>query len=75
MQEILNFFTWLQETLTSVIEFLIDFVEGLISIISLTATFVVMVPSYLSWLPSQVLSIIVVAFGIVVIYKISGREG
>lgn len=75
MQEIEQFFGWLYEALSSVIDFLISFVNDLVYIVDLTATFVLKIPIYLGWLPSQVLSIIIVCFGVVVIYKILGREG
>lgn len=70
-----QFFTWLQETVTSLVDFLISFVNDLIFVVDLTARFVTNIPSYLNWLPSECLSIIIIAFGIVVVYKILGREG
>lgn len=70
-----QFFTWLQNTVSSLIDFLISFVNDLIFVVDLTARFVINIPSYLNWLPSQCLSVIIIAFSVVVIYKILGREG
>lgn len=63
------------EAILSVIEFLIDFVRDLIDIVVLVGESVLEVPNYLSFLPVGVVSIIVVIFGVVVLYKILGREG
>lgn len=75
MEVIEQFFSWLYEALTSVMDFLTSFVNDLIYIVELTGTFVLKIPIYLGWLPSQVLSVIIVCFGVVVVYKILGREG
>lgn len=74
MEVVEQFFGWLYEALTSIMDFLISFVTDLVYIVDLTGTFVLKIPIYLGWLPSQVLSIIVVCFGIVVLYKILRRR-
>lgn len=75
IQEVSNFINWFMETVSSLVNFLVSFVEDLVYVVDLTAKFVVKIPTYLNWLPSEVLSIIVICFGIVVVYKILGREG
>lgn len=44
-------------------------------VINLLGSFFVHIPSYFSWLPSQLLTILVTLIGIVVVYKVLGREG
>lgn len=68
VQDIGNFFS-------TVIDFVISFVEDVVYVIKLTAETVAKIPDYFDWLPSSVVAIIVSAFAIVVIYKVLGREG
>lgn len=57
------------------VDFVISFVQDIVYLIGLTADFVAKIPSLFSWLPSEALSLIIIAFGIVVVYKVLGREG
>lgn len=57
------------------VQYLVDFMSDIAYVIRLTGEFVADIPQYFSWLPSQIVAIIVSLFGIVVIYKIIGREG
>lgn len=68
LQGIFDFFRML-------FEFVIDFFNDVVYIIRLTAQFVARIPSYFSWLPSEVVALIVSIFAVVVIYKVLGREG
>lgn len=56
-------------------DFVIGFFEDIVYIIRLTAAFVARIPSYFSWLPSEVVALVVSIFAVVVIYKVLGREG
>lgn len=56
-------------------QFLYDFVKDIIYMIELVGEAVAQIPDYISWLPVEVVTIIVSIFAIVVIYKILGREG
>lgn len=75
MQAILDFFTGVWNVITSLIDFVIGIVEDLVYVIGLTANFFAQIPTYFSWLPSAYVTLIVTIFGIVVIYKVLGREG
>lgn len=68
LQGIFDFFRML-------FEFVIEFFNDVVYIIRLTAQFVARIPSYFSWLPSEVVALIVSIFAVVVIYKVLGREG
>lgn len=71
LEEILDFF----DLCGDVIDFAIQMIEDSVYVIDLCASFVAKVPSYFSWLPSAAVSMIVTIFGIVVVYKVLGREG
>lgn len=75
MGAIITFFEGLADAIVGAIDFLIGFIEDIVYIVKITGEFVLQIPSYLGWLPSSVLAIIVVVFGVVVIYKVMGREG
>lgn len=68
VQDIGNFFS-------TVIDFVISFVEDVVYIIKLTAETVAKIPEFFDWLPSAVVALIVSIFAVVVIYKVLGREG
>lgn len=59
----------------SLVNFVIDMVKDLVYVITLIGKMLLKIPSYVGWLPTTCGSIIVAIFGIVVIYKILGREG
>lgn len=75
LETIKNFFLGLSNVITSLIDFVIGFVEDIVYVVKLCASFVAKIPSLFSWLPSGVLAMIVLTFSVVVIYKIMGREG
>lgn len=60
---------------TTVFDFVISLFEDLVYIVQATGKAVTSIPSLFSWLPSPVLALLITIFGVVVIYKISGREG
>lgn len=75
MDALLEFFRGIGTAITSIFDFVIGLFQDLIYMIKLLGQVVFNIPSYFSWLPAGVLSLIVVVIGIVVIYKILGREG
>lgn len=75
MQAIIDFFKAISDGISSALGFLLSFIQDTIYVIKLTGEFVSQIPTYLGWLPSSVLAIVVTVFTIVVIYKVLGREG
>lgn len=75
MKDIIEFFTGIADAITSLIDFLISFVQDIVYIVKLTGEFVLQIPSYFAWLPSEAVALLVTIFAIVVVYKIAGREG
>lgn len=75
LETIKNFFLGLTNVITSLIDFVVGFVEDIVFVVKLCASFVAKIPSLFSWLPSGVLAMIILTFSVVVIYKVMGREG
>jgi len=63
------------EFFSSIFDFVIGIFEDIAYVVKLTAEFVVKIPDYFSWLPPELVALIVTIFGVVVIYKVLGREG
>lgn len=60
--------------ITTIFDFVISLFEDLVYIVQVTGKCIASIPQVLGFLPSTVLTIFVAVFGIVVIYKIAGRE-
>lgn len=75
MEDILEFFEQLMESITSVVDFVISFFEDIVYIVQITGSVLAQIPSYFAWMPGEVVGLLVTLFAIVVIYKIAGREG
>ena len=75
LETIKNFFLGLTNVITSLIDFVVNLVEDLVYVVKLVTTFVGKIPSFFVWLPTECIVLIVALFGVVVAYKILGREG
>lgn len=75
LDTIKNVLVGIGDFFVSIYEFVIGFFRDIAYVIELTAEFVAKIPDYFDWLPAEVVALIVVIFGIVVIYKVLGREG
>lgn len=75
MKAIVDFLSGIGDGIMAVVDFVIGFFEDVVYVVKLTGEFVLQIPSYLSWLPPEVLAIVVTIFTVVVLYKILGREG
>ena len=75
MKAIINLLKGFINGITSVVDFVISMIEDIVYVVKLTAEMVLEIPSYFSWMPPAVLAIIVTIFGVVVVYKVLGREG
>ena len=75
MSAIIDFFSSIADGISAAFDFLIGIIQDLVYIVKLTAKFLVSIPSYFSWLPSEVFGILAIILSVVVIYKILGREG
>lgn len=75
LETIKDFFIGFADIVTSVVDFFIGFVQDIVFVVKLTGSFLAKVPQLFSWLPSGVVAILGLIFGIVVVYKVLGREG
>ena len=75
MKAIINFIEAIASGVKAGVQFLLDFIKDVAYVVELTAKFVAKIPDFFSFLPAELLAIIVALFAVVVIYKILGREG
>ena len=75
MRAIIGFFSGLVDVLGGIVDFVIGLIGDLVYLAQITAKAVASIPSYFSWVPPQVLALLLSIFAVVVLYKILGREG
>ena len=75
MQTIINFFGLLGDMIVGLIDFVIGLFQDLVYMVQLMGKFLANLPFYFSWLPEPLISTLIIIFGVVVVYKILGREG
>lgn len=75
MTAIIDFITGIADGVQAAIDFLLSIVQDTLFVVQITGNFVSKIPAFFDWLPAPVVAIIVSIFGVVVIYKILGREG
>lgn len=68
IQDVVSFFN-------SVWEFINQAWSELVKLVQMLKNFLGGVPAFVSFLPASLVSLIVLGFGVVVLYKIMGREG
>lgn len=69
-----DFFSMIGNFLVSVVGFVIDMVGDLVYVVSLLAKFAIEIPGYFTWLPDEIVALLMVTFTIVTIYMILGRK-
>lgn len=74
MSSIISFFQSIGDGIKAAISFLVDLVSDLVYTVKLITSMVAELPSLLSWLPAGLLTLLFTLFGVVVIYKIIGRD-
>lgn len=74
MEAIGNFLKGIGDLLMGLVDFVVGFIEDIVYMITITAKAVASIPGYFTWIPGEVLALIVVIFGVVVVYKVLGRE-
>lgn len=75
MQGVLSFLEGFADSLVTLVNFIITCFADVIYMIQLLVKVVAQIPNYFSWLPAEMLTLVIVIFGVVVVYKILGREG
>ena len=74
MTAIVNFFKGLGDIIGTIIDFIVDLFTDLVYVITLLGKFVLEIPSYFSWLPLELIALVVTLFSLVIIYMILGRK-
>lgn len=75
MDAIIGFFSGLVDVIGGLVDFVIGLIGDLVYLAQITGKAVASIPSYFSWVPPQVLALLLSIFAVVVLYKILGREG
>lgn len=75
MDGIISLLRGIGDAIVSIFDFIVSFFQDIVYMIQLTGKVVLSIPDYFSWLPGELVTLLVILFGIVVIYKILGREG
>lgn len=68
-----EFLSGIGELLLSVIDFVIGIFEDIVFIVQVCANTLLAIPGYFSWLPPELIAIIITGCTILLIYKIAGR--
>lgn len=74
MSTIINFLKGIANGVTSIISFVLDTIKDVLYVGQLLAEAVAQIPQLFSFLPAEVLALIVTALTVVVIYKLLGRD-
>lgn len=75
MDAIVKFFAAIGDFIVSIFDFIVSFFSDLVYMIRLIGIFVAQIPTYFSFLPDGMVTLVVLIFGVVFLYKILGREG
>lgn len=75
MAGLFDFIAGIGEAIGAAFNFFISFISDIVYVVELTASFLTQIPSLFAWLPGAISALIVTGFGIVVVYKVLGREG
>jgi hypothetical protein len=70
-----NLLQKLADFFTSLWEFLKGMIEDIVTLVKLLKDWLAQIPSLFDWLPSTLLTLVILGIGVVVLYKILGREG
>lgn len=74
MEALIKFFEGIGQAINTVIDFVISFFQDTIWIIKTVGWAFAQLPNLLSWIPSELLTIVTTIFAVVMVYKIMGRE-
>lgn len=75
LDAIIGFLSGLVDLFVGIVDFVIGLIGDLAYLAQITGKAVAAIPSYFSWVPPQVLALLLSIFTVVVLYKILGREG
>lgn len=70
-----SFLQTIADFFIAIFNIVMSLVQDIINMVKMLGEFIVSIPDLFSWLPAEVVAIIVTIFGVVVMYKVLGREG
>lgn len=74
MQAIINFLSGIANGITNIFDIAIKFVSDLVSIVMLLIKVPAYLADFMSWIPEELLSFILLLISIAAVYKITGRS-
>lgn len=74
MDAIISFFAGIAEAVTGFFAFVFSLIMDLVYLVQVTGKMLAQIPVFFSWLPGPVLSLILTAITIAVLYKVLGRD-
>ena len=74
MQGIIDFLDLIGTLLTSVFQFFVNLVLDIVYVVQLSIEFLADIPSYFTWLPTPILTLLVTCLTVAIILKIAGRN-
>lgn len=75
MNTVIDLLGQLVELILSFFDVVFSFLSDIEYAMKMCVSVVAQIPSAFVWLPEHMLSLVCVAFGVVVVYKVLGREG
>lgn len=75
MEAIVSMLNSIGNFIASIVDVVLGLVQDVVYVIQITAKTVASIPTYFTWLPTAAAGLIVTIFGVVVVYKVIGREG
>lgn len=63
------------QTVGELIAYIFGLIDDTVYVIKLLGKVVIKLPDLFSWLPSQVVALLILTITVVVLYKVLGREG
>lgn len=63
------------EFISLIFETIVSFVQDIVTLIQTVYNTLAELPQYFNWLPAELVGLLLVIFGVVVLYKVLGREG
>lgn len=75
LESIKNILFSIGDFFVSIYDFVVGFVNDIVSVVKYTGQAVAQIPQLLEWVNPALVGMLLAAFAVVVIYKILGREG
>lgn len=75
MQAVADFLKAIGDVILGVVDFVISFFSDIVFMVQMLGDLAAAIPTYFNWLPTSVLSGLLLVFTLVILYKILGREG